>query len=111
MDPAFKQYRIKPASRLATAVSFDQSAFLNLPPTDPRTPYQFLAGNLQAYLNAAKPGATVDDVVRSSSIVPTSLPIDLPEISNTGSSTRRNNPNSPTASDTSSRSAQSTPSA
>jgi transglutaminase-like putative cysteine protease len=71
MDPAFKQYKITPASPLAAAVAFDQNAFLHLPLSDRRTPYEFLASNLQSYLNTAAPGTTVADVVRSTSIVPT----------------------------------------
>ncbi len=72
MDPAYKQYQITPASPLATAVAFDSSAYLSLAPGDERTAYQFLAGNLQNYLNTAAPGTTVAQVVRQSSIVPTS---------------------------------------
>jgi hypothetical protein len=78
MDPAFKQYQITPASSLATAVAFDQNAFLNLPLTDPRTPYEFLASNLQSFLNTAAPGTAVADVVRGSSIVPTVFSKGLP---------------------------------
>jgi hypothetical protein len=78
MDPAFKQYQITPASPLATAVSFDQNAFLNLPLTDPRTPYEFLSDNLQSYLNTAAPGTTVDQVARRSSIIPVSFSKGLP---------------------------------
>lgn len=78
MDPAFKQYQITAASALATAVPFDENAYLHLPPTDRRTPYDFLADNLQSYLNNAAPGTAVDDVVRKSSIVRTTFPNGLP---------------------------------
>ena len=78
MDPAFKQYQITPASPLATAVGFDENAYLHLSPTDRRTPYDFLAGNLQNYLNTSAPGTTVDDVVRKSSIIPATFPKGLP---------------------------------
>ncbi len=78
MDPGFKQYQIAAASALATAVAFNQDNYLHLLPTDRRTPYEVLAENLQNYLDTASPGTTVADVVRSSSIIPTVLPKDLP---------------------------------
>jgi transglutaminase-like putative cysteine protease len=78
LDPAFKQYQVTPASPLATSVAFDESAYLNLPITDRRTPYEFLASNLQAHLDSVAPGATVDDVVRTSTIIDTVLPKGIP---------------------------------
>lgn len=78
MDPAFKQYQITPASPLATSVAFDESAYLSLPPTDSRTPYDFLASALQSHLDSVAPGTTVDDVTRKSTIIDTAFPKGLP---------------------------------
>lgn len=78
MDPAFKQYQITPASPLATSVAFDESAYLGLPPTDSRTPYDFLASALQSHLDSVAPGTTVDDVTRKSTIIDTAFPKGLP---------------------------------
>jgi len=78
LDPAFKQYQVTPASPLATSIPFDEAAYLNLQIADQRSPYEFLASNLQAYLDNVAPGKTVDDVTRQSTIIPTVFTKGLP---------------------------------
>lgn len=83
LAPSFKASTIQPGQDVLTPMAFDVDVFLSsyISASNPLTPIEQLAADIQAHLDTHDPGTTVEDVERTATIDPVQLgilPLSLP---------------------------------